>query len=1304
MNKVIRNISPLGLLTLAACGGTTGTGGFKVAGRVENGPLVDAYVFLDYNGNAIWDGGNETRVRTNAAGHKDGAGSYELTATAGGYTLVALTTEQTMVVLDVDTATEAGYGAGVVLQAPEGSEMITPATTVVKELMAQDADLTVDNAIAKVAKALGFEGTNLLTYSAYQTDLDDTEKEKALKVQQSNNKLMATVNSFAAAAEESGVVVEGKAFDLALSSVVKVLKEKVDVDSDAVLSFSTDLDEIKEKMMEDVGKYSTDTSGVTVEPGKFGLLSDSVELAVSNVVTKIDTIQYGTTTAEDISDIFSVVNVLTTKVKDGANAYSNGGALSIDMSDGVITAAMANKAPTDMSVASSFAEDKSDLIIGTVLTADVANAGIADTHTYKIVGGIDQEIFSITEGGVLSFLAQPDYETMVTLGKESYDVAIQVKDSGNKTFSKTLKIAITNANDAPTVSNAISDQAVVEDGSFNFQFNENVFADVDSIAALTYAATLSDDTVLPQWLTFNAATRTFSGTPTNSDVGSIAVKLTATDSGGALASDTFNIVVSNVNDAPTVANAIPDQTISNGSAMYFKFDATTFSDVDVSDTLSYVASLSDGTALPSWLTFDAAARTFTGTPTNSDIGSLAIKVTATDTGSVTVFDTFNITVTLTNAAPTVTSTVVTTSIQDTAYTYTFAATDTDAGDTLTYAAVTLPSWLNFNVSTGILSGTPTSSQVGTHQVVLSATDALGSIVSQNFNITVKSPLTPITGTNATFTPVLFAPYELGAVIGSVALDSSVAGTLSSVEDRVASKTVFELSGNQLKLGDNYYFDPETKTFANPDLTYFTYEGQNWTLDLFNNDDTDNGYYSNTGGPIADASILISDDLFAGVTIVNAPYNIGGQPTQAAAKSSTNYIDAILPDTPVIWKTSLANVADQTAAGETIITYSFPGSTANFADNYGDEVTDGFKPFTDTHIAATRLVLQEYSNIANIKFVEIAEIGNSVGTLRFTFTDHDKINTDVTPNTNSWGWAMGPYNQPNGGDIWVDSEHSTADAMWGQGTSYNFASLIHEIGHSLGLDHPFSGVDTLAANEDFVNYTTMSYTQPSDFAAWIGYGSEAQYMLSTSPMVYDIAAIQHLYGTAEYNHGDTIYKYDPAKPVSEAIWDSGGTDTLDFSDFTLSCSVNLAPGGYSTIAFTGWTMTDNLGIAYGATIENAIGGGGADTIVGNSAANTLYGGSGVGIKDTLTGNGGADIFVCILSDATTNLALADIVSDFTNGTDFIGLEDRAFSDLSILNSSGDTKIVDTSSSKVLFVLSSVDHTLIESSDFVVTDFV
>ena len=121
-------------------------------------------------------------------------------------------------------------------------------------------------------------------------------------------------------------------------------------------------------------------------------------------------------------------------------------------------------------------------------------------------------------------------------------------------------------------------------------------------------------------------------------------------------------------------------------------------------------------------------------------------------------------------------------------------------------------------------------------------------------------------------------------------------------------------------------------------------------------------------------------------------------------------------------------------------------------------------------------------------------------------------------------------------------------------------------------------------------------------------------------------------------------------------------------------------------------------------DSAIGGSGIDVVVGNSADNILYGGAGVGVKDTLTGSSGADTFVCSLSDATTTLETADIISDFTNGIDFIGLEDRSYTDLTISNSSGNTKIMDTSSSKILFILSGVDHTLIDTADFVVSDFI
>ena len=130
----------------------------------------------------------------------------------------------------------------------------------------------------------------------------------------------------------------------------------------------------------------------------------------------------------------------------------------------------------------------------------------------------------------------------------------------------------------------------------------------------------------------------------------------------------------------------------------------------------------------------------------------------------------------------------------------------------------------------------------------------------------------------------------------------------------------------------------------------------------------------------------------------------------------------------------------------------------------------------------------------------------------------------------------------------------------------------------------------------------------------------------------------------------------------------------------------------------------LGIAENCVIENAIGGSNRDLIQGNSAANILYGGTGAGTSDMLWGKGGNDIFVCSLSDATTNFLLSDIVLGFTNGEDKIGLEDRVFADLSISNNSGDTRIVDTGSNKILFTLDTFDHTLIDITDFIVTDFV
>ena len=101
------------------------------------------------------------------------------------------------------------------------------------------------------------------------------------------------------------------------------------------------------------------------------------------------------------------------------------------------------------------------------------------------------------------------------------------------------------------------------------------------------------------------------------------------------------------NAAPTLANAIPDQTAMTGTAFSYQFPEDTFNDTDTGDTLTYQATKSDDTALPTWLSFNATTRTFTGTPTAGDTGTVSVKVTASDGDGGSVSDEFDITVVVT---------------------------------------------------------------------------------------------------------------------------------------------------------------------------------------------------------------------------------------------------------------------------------------------------------------------------------------------------------------------------------------------------------------------------------------------------------------------------------------------------------------------------------------------------------------------------------------------------------------------------------------------------------------------------------
>ncbi|WP_053086809.1 putative Ig domain-containing protein [Mycolicibacterium aurum] len=404
-------------------------------------------------------------------------------------------------------------------------------------------------------------------------------------------------------------------------------------------------------------------------------------------------------------------------------------------------------------------------IVGTSFTGDGKLAVILDVDfddangdplTYTTTDGTQGTLTANTDG-TYTYYTDADSTGTDAVTITAADTAFHFHGlgrlfGGGHTTTATLAITLTETpNTAPTVATPIPDQTATEDTGFTYQVPAATFGDAEA-DTLTYSTG-----TLPAWLTFNAATRTFTGTPTNTDVGTVAVVVTATDPSGASVTDTFSLAVANVNDAPTVANPIPDQTATQGTGFTYTLPANTFGDIDAGDTLTYTTG-----ALPSWLTFSPTTRTFTGTPTNTDVGTVSVTVTATDPSGASVTDSLSLAVANVNDAPTVANPIPDqTATQGTGFTYTLPANtfgDIDAGDTLTYTTGTLPAWLSFNATTRTFTGTPTNAAVGTVAITVTATDESGLSVTDTFALavanvndapTVRNPIPDQTATQGT---------------------------------------------------------------------------------------------------------------------------------------------------------------------------------------------------------------------------------------------------------------------------------------------------------------------------------------------------------------------------------------------------------------------------------------------------------------------------------------------------------------------------------------------------------------------------
>jgi len=239
----------------------------------------------------------------------------------------------------------------------------------------------------------------------------------------------------------------------------------------------------------------------------------------------------------------------------------------------------------------------------------------------------------------------------------------------------------------------------------------------------------------PDWMSFNASTGEFSGTPLNEDVGDYAVSVKVTD-GLDESIQTFTVTVVNTNDAP-VFTSTPVETATEDSE--YSYTVTASDEDPTNDALTFSA-----VDIPSWLNFDASSGILSGTPLNEDVGDNTVTLSVND-GTVDVNQTFTVTVANTNDAP-----VYNQNLQDrevivgNEMNYTFPENcfeDIDEGDNLTYSATSedgsdLPSWLNFNPESRTFSGTPSEEQIINIKVI--ASDDSSATAEGVFKITVSS--------------------------------------------------------------------------------------------------------------------------------------------------------------------------------------------------------------------------------------------------------------------------------------------------------------------------------------------------------------------------------------------------------------------------------------------------------------------------------------------------------------------------------------------------------------------------------------
>jgi serralysin len=319
-------------------------------------------------------------------------------------------------------------------------------------------------------------------------------------------------------------------------------------------------------------------------------------------------------------------------------------------------------------------------------------------------------------------------------------------------------------------------------------------------------------------------------------------------------------------------------------------------------------------------------------------------------------------------------------------------------------------------------------------------------------------------------------------------------------------------------------------------------------------------------------------------------------------------------------------------------------------------------FDAAEVAAIKKALKTWSDVSGVKFSLITETTKKVGEIRF-----------VESASVGSASAQVPWDSPSAGDVWINPYIGLS----GDAQGFGLQTAIHEIGHALGLKHPFSsgGGGKSAMKYDSLLYTTMAYN-----AVGATYKNKPDFF-PTTPMYNDLVAIQALYGrNKNHNAGSTSYVFEEGKMYWQTIDDAGGSSDKISYVGSKNVTIDLREGKFSTLSEPiAWAMDKYLmgtvTIGPKSVIERAVGGSGHDKLIGNSAKNILEGGLGNDVlsaqsgddrlyggwgSDVLTGGSGKDAFVYSTDPANGDV---DRITDFSVKDDTIWLSRWAFGALS-----------------------------------------